>query len=269
MNNIWQIISAEVVKQHRNSFHSRMVYFSLLIWPIITFFDANYSYKPFNLTSANWANFHSEQSILSFLIVGLFGSITFRSLVQSAWQMGFERQNGTLEILFLTPANRLALIYGRALGALFENVWMFLIFSVLVVLFVGGISVSDLVYLPFCFLVVLVAALVWGGLLNVVFLFSRDASVLFTILDEPMVLFSGVRIPTFLFPLWAKVISVVFPLTYILVIMRRLLLDENLGSLVWNIVGLVISNVTLIGLTVWLLKKAEGNARRNGELSFY
>jgi len=44
--------------------------------------------------------------------------------------MEIERTNGTLEIIFISPSSKLAMMYGRAIGSLFENIWMFFVFSI-------------------------------------------------------------------------------------------------------------------------------------------
>lgn len=269
MKNIVQILKAEIIKQHRNIFHSKIVYFSLLIWPIINFINAYYSYKPFDLSASIWKEFASEQTILFFLITGFMGYICFWSLVQSAWLMGFERQHGTLETIFLSPANRMAIIYGRTLGALFENVWMFFIFSVFLVVWTRGFPLGNILYMPISFFVLMISATVWGGLMNVIFLFSRDAGILVTIFDEPMVLFSGVRIPPIVFPIWAKIIATFFPLTHVLIIIRGLLIQGSVSKVLIDIYGLCITILIIVLLTVFLLKKAERNAREKGNLTFY
>lgn len=264
-----RVIKAEMIKQHKNSFHSRMVYFSLLLWPILNFTNTYFSLKPFNMSAVEGIGLGTKSSLMTFLIIGFLGYLTFKSLMQSAWQMSNERKNGTLEMVFLSPANKLAIIYGRALGALLQNIWMFLIFSILVVFFIGGVPLTNIVYIPICFVLVIITATIWGGLLNVIFLFTRDAGILFMILDDPMMLFSGVRIPTMLFPVWAQIISVFYPLTQVLNIMRSLLIDRVHYDLTAPIMILLILSVVMIILTMFLLRKAEENARINGEFTFY
>lgn len=269
MKNFIRVLTAEVIKQHRNTFYSRFIYFSLLIWPIITFINTYFMYKPFNLNLSAWNELNSPNSILLFLMTGYMGYICFWSLVESALKMGQERINGTLETIFLSPANRLAIIYGRSLGALLESVWMFLIFIVVMIMVVPELPLKNLVYAPLALLVLLVTATVWGGLMNVIFLFSRDANIVFTIFDEPMTLFSGVRIPPSVFPLWAKMLSVIFPLSHSLAIVRSLLIAGDRASITSPLIGMFFSVTVLILMTVWLLKKAEKNARIKGSFTFY
>jgi len=269
MKVIWRIIQAEIMKQHRNTFHSRYMYFALLIWPIVIFINAYYDFKPFNLSDSMSEYFTSIESMVTFLITGFLAYNSFGALVQSAWLMSFERRNGTLEMVFLSPANRMAIIYGRALGALFQNIWMFLIFAVFVTVYVNGIPLVNLLYLPLVFLILILSAMIWGGLMNVIFMFSRDAGILFNVFDEPMALFSGVRVPAAVFPLWAKVISVIFPLTHTLVIVRSLLIRGSLIGSLPSIGYLIAVSIIMIALTRFMLHKAEKHGRETGNFSFY
>ena len=40
------VIKAEIVKQQQHDYHSWFVYLSLLLWPILGFFEVYYTYKP-------------------------------------------------------------------------------------------------------------------------------------------------------------------------------------------------------------------------------
>lgn len=266
-----QLFWAEIKKEHRNMFHSKLVYFSLLIWPVIGFITAYYSFKPFSLDeNSPITRFVQPDHLALFLLTGYLAYLFFWSLVQSAWQMGYERQSGTLEMIFLTPVHRLALIYSRAFSSLLESVWLFFIFVVMTLFFVKGIEVSGWWSAPFAFLILLLSAVIWGGFLNSIFLFSRDAGFLYTILDEPMLIFAGVRIPPLAFPLWAKVISFSFPLTYTLHVLRQLLMDgatfvEILPSLA------ILFNVLLllILISAFIIKKAEKHMKKTGNMVLF
>ncbi len=270
MKDTFKIVIAEMKKQHRHNFHSYSIYFSLLLWPIIIFFNTYYTYLSFDLTKAPVFSglINSKQSLLIFLITGFIGYNFFYSMVQSAWQMGAERQNGTLETIILSPANWLAVVYGRSLGALFQNVWMFSTFSILIIISSRSLEVNFFTQIPIAFFIFTLSATVWGGLMNVIFLFSRDAAILNNVLDDPMEFFSGVRVPTETFPVWAKMISVIFPLTHSLTIVRGILLKTNIAWMEAAI-KLSISLVLLFILTIVLLKLVEKNIRDNGNITFY
>ncbi len=271
MINWLYLLFAEVKKEHRNTFHSSLVYFSLLIWPVIGFISAYYSFKPFQLDQKSpMTRFIQPDHLALFLLTGYLAYIFFWSLVQSAWRMGYERQSGTLEMIFLTPVNRLVFIFGRSFSFLVEGVWLFFIFVMLALFFVKGIHISSWLSAPFAFFILLVSAVVWGGFLNAIFLFSRDAGFLYTILDEPMTIFAGVRIPPLAFPLWAKGIALIFPLTYTLYIMRRLVMDgATLIHILPSFVVLIIILMAMVFSTALILKKAESHMKKTGNMVLF
>ncbi|MFC0189576.1 ABC transporter permease [Fictibacillus aquaticus] len=268
---IAEIILAEISKSHRHNFHNRMVYFSLLIWPALLFVTAYYSFKPFNLESSSPVFDHIQtDSLILFLLTGYLGYIFFWSLVQSAWQMAHERQSGTLEIVFLSPVSRYTLMFGRAAGNLIEAVWMFTAFAVIAMASVAGIESIAWWNVPIAFFILAFSAIIWGGFLNIVFLFSRDAGILFTVLEEPMQFFSGVRIPVLALPLWGKTIAYMFPLTYVLDIMRELLLEGasvvQLGTSL-GLLGVVL--LVLCSASFFILRRAEQHARTTGNMVLF
>lgn len=109
-----------------------------------------------------------------------------------------------------------------------------------------------------------------GGCLNTIFLFSRDTSILFTILEEPMQFFEGVRIPIVVLPLWGKVLAALFPLTYVLQIFRSLLMEGKSIINVFPELGLLASLlIILIGISYVLVRKAEKHAKRTGNMVLF
>ena len=271
MKNWFQLLITELKKEHQNKFHSTLIYFSLLIWPVIGFITSYYSFKPFQLDEFSpLARFVNPNHLLLFLLTGYLSYMFFWSLVQSAWMMGFERQSGTLEIIFLSPVHRLAFIYGRSISALVESIWLFFVFAVLALFFVDGISVHSFWSVPIAFVLLLVSAVIWGGFLNTIFLFSRDAGFLYTILDEPMSIFSGVRIPPLAFPLWAKLLSLFFPLTYTLHIMRRLIMEKaTLYDVLPSLSILLLVLTLLVTFSAVIIKKAEKHMKQTGNMVLF
>lgn len=267
VNYLW----AELKKEHRNEFHNYFIYFSLLIWPVISFVTAYYSFKPFPLdASSPLARLINPDHLILFLLTGYLGYIFFWCLVQSAWRMSFERHSGTLEMIFLSPVNRVVFIYGRSFSAMIEGAWLFLSFVLLTLFFVDGIEMYAWWSAPLAFIILSVSAVVWGGLLNAVFLFSRDASFLYTILDEPMLIFSGVRIPPLAFPFWAKLISLIFPLTYALNIIRKLLMEKaSLIDIAPQLALLSCILSVMILISWFVVKRAESYMKKTGNMVLF
>lgn len=264
-----RIIFIEIKKYSKISLKSKTDYFTTFLWPLLVFIQTFYFYKPFSVMSISKWGFGDSNSVLSFLIVGLLAYNCFFSLVRTALFMRREREEGVLEIVLLSPANRMALMYGRAMGALIQNTWMFCIFSVLAVVYIDGFTKNPILLL-LVFLLICISACIWGGLINTIFLFSRDAEIIFYILDEPMMLFSGVKAPINIFPVWAKSLSALFPLTYVLFLARGIMADStNYSQLMIYALFLFFYLLIIIILTFYLLKHAEAYLRENGNVSFY
>lgn len=266
----FNLFISELKKEHRNIFHSPLIYFSLFIWPVIGFITTYYAFKPFQLDSNSPLNrFINPDNLILFLLTGYLAYIFFWSLVQSAWQMSYERQSGTLEMIFLTPVHRLAFVYGRSFSYLVEGVWLFTIFTVISLFFIDGIT-FNLWSIFLAFVTLLVSAIIWGGFLNTIFLFSRDAGFLYTILDEPMSIFSGVKLPPLAFPLWAKIIALCFPLTYSLQILRLLVIEQtSFTEIIPYLFALIAVLTILVITTVLLLKKAEQHMKTTGNMVLF
>lgn len=270
MRKFFGVIFAEVVKQHKNMHNSKFMYFTLILWPLLIFIDAYYSYKPFDFSKLPLQyNLTSSSSLITFLATGYISYNLFWSMVQSAWQMSDERKNGTLETVFLSPANRLAIMYGRSLGCIFDNIWMFFIFSIFLLIINPMSIIETLKILPIIFLILILSAMIWGAFLNSIFLFSRDASFLFNIFDDPMCLFSGVRIPTECFPIFGKIIAVIFPLTHTLITVRDLI-NFTEPSIFWaNVLKLAVCLIIISIITIIIINLAESNSRKKGTFNFY
>jgi len=194
----------------------------------------------------------------------------FRSLVQSAWFFSFERHYGTLELIYLSPVNRLGVILGNAISSVFESVWVMIVFCGAIFLLKYKLLEINILAAFIVTGFMIIMAVIWGMLLNSMFLFSRDTGFLFTILEEPMEVFSGVKVPTVVFPLWAKIISLVFPLTYAIDAMRRVFLN---GENLYQIKGFILISAILIILmfiiTNVLLNLGERHAKKTGNMALF
>jgi ABC-2 type transport system permease protein len=266
LTGLLRVVCAEAVKQHWAFYNNPSVYVVILIWPILGFCGAYYAFMPFMGTRGSPM---SDQSILIFALTGYLGYTFFVSLIQSAWRFSFERFWGTLELLLVTPTSMMAIIIGNATGALFESVWMFTTFFLGFGMLFGHLHLH-LGMLALSLAVLTVGALAWGALLNSLFLFSRDASFLFAVFEDPMEFFSGVRFPVEFFPLWLRYISYLFPLTWSLGFLRGALIDGQSLVQLWKpaAVNLAVAAGQLL-LTYVLAVVGERQARRTGQYALY
>ena len=179
------VVKAEALKQHRKYFHSPLVYFSTFLWPVLSFLVALHMFKPFvdgGGRLLSWAGDLWELTL--FLLLGYLVFTFFNSIVISAWIFSFERFEGTLEMVFLTPANRFALILGNALAAIVQNMWLMTCFFTGILIWMRAPVQSPGAVLAAGGLL-LVASTAWGTFMNAVFLLTRDGRILATVFEEP------------------------------------------------------------------------------------
>lgn len=268
----YRVLKAEAVKQRKGLYAGKMGLFITLLWPLLHLTTAYYAYKPFMSTgmAVRWPLAATPQGVLLFLATGMLGHRFFWSLAESAWQFSMERTNGTLELIFLTPVNRLALIMANSLTVLLRSTAYFLAFMIGLVAIVGGLNIANPGMVLVSFFGLLIPAVAWGALLNSVFVFSRDATILYSIADEPQSFLAGVRVPTAALPFFSQVLGVFFPLTTSLSVLRGVLLEgATLQDLRFALALLLGLSALMLGVAQWLLYLGEKRARETGSLTLF
>lgn len=269
MKSFFKTLIAETKKQHKNYFHSKMIYISLFVWPFLSFMTTYYSFKAFDVSQSK-VGYLTGENMIVYILLGYMCMSFFRSLVQSAWNFSFERISGTLELIYLSPASRQGVLLGNAISSLFESVVIMCIFGAATIVCKHEVIRMKLLPCSIVFVIIAIMAILWGMFLNAIFLFSRDSGFLFTILEEPMEIFSGVKVPTALFPVWAKAISVIFPLTYAVEAVRKVILE---GSTLYELKGFICTSImimlVLYSATVIVIRIVEKHSRVTGNLTLF
>lgn len=261
------ILTAEIKKLIKNRYWNRSMYFSFVIWPILILANTFFVYLSFDFRQLQKFGIHTSKELTLFLWIGALGLNLFFSMMQSAIDMSQERKNGTLEIIFISPCSKVLLLYSRALSTILENIWITCFFFFTFLWFYGSSFFHFFTGKIFAFILLSISAVFWGGFMNSIFLFSRDATFLYNIIDMPMDLFSGVRFPVRVFPKTLQIVSGVYPLTYALNIMRGAFLAEKI---LWHdIIFLAIILFIIAVLTVGITKVAEKNGKEKGSFTFY
>ncbi len=273
MRHAARIVAAEALKQHRRVFGSKLVVFSMLLWPLLQLTEVYYTVLPVASTpgiTERWPLAADPVRLLAFLATGTLTYTFFFALVQSAWHFSFERISGTLELLFLSPANRLVVVIANSAGALVQNVWMFTCFTAAALMAFDLTEVAHPAMYVVVFAALLVPAVAWGAFLNSLLIFSRDSALLYTVLDEPLWFVSGVRLPLFALPGWIRIIGAVVPLTGSLTVVRGALLDgQGVRALAGELVALTLLSAVLLGAASVVLRIGEARAQRTGQLRLF
>jgi len=265
------VVKSNFEMQYKNYFHSKFIYLSLLVWPIISFANSYYSYFPFiKDSSLKKLGLNNTNDLLVFMFIGFMAMIFFGNLVQACWQFSYlMRASATLELLYMSPANRFAVLLGNALGSLFGSVWSLVVLSIVLLITYSDHLKFNFLSFAFSIGLLFVVAIAWGIFLNSLFLITRDNGFLYTILESPMEIFSGVKLPFNLMPMWAQLVGYLFPLTYIISVMRLSIIYNALPSDLMGrwLICLAISIILVIGSHLFI-RLGEKHVKKNGSAAF-
>lgn len=272
MMNFVRLVWANVIAQHKNYFFNKSIYLSLFIWPVIGFINIYYSYKPFNNTVLlRKIGLQHDGEIYLYLLIGFVAMRFFYTLIQSAWQSSYLlRMSGTLELIYMSPSNRMGMLIGNSIASLFGSVWMFIIFSVGMIAFYRDFLNVNILSAIFSIILLCILAVIWGVFLNSLFLLSRDSGFLFTIFQEPTEMFTGAKLPFMHMPMWAKAIGYLFPLTYVIIVLRKsLMYNTGISNLLQEYVICILIGVILMIVSYLMMRAGEKNAIKNGTATLF
>lgn len=261
------MLKAEIIKQQRNYQNSLSNFMSLIAWPIIIFFQTFYTYKSFDLSILSKFGIENQTDLLIFLISGTLVYNCYWSMVQSAFLLIHERQNGTLESVFITPISLMNFLIGRSMGGILTNIGMFLSFITILFIIVREISFGLVFSCLMSLVIIIISSIVWGAFINALFLVSRDSNYLFTICDEPMKILSGTSIPVAAFPIIVRFFSFIFPSTYCLYLVRGIFFKQAISNNIWLIFTIIL--LSLLIFTFFISKKAYMKSKETGNLFLY
>lgn len=265
---IYRVIFAEIAKQRKNYYETWNAKISTYCWPILICFSTYYTYMAFDITVLSRFGINTTDDLMIFLVTGLLAYNWFWCLVQNARLLLMERANGTVEEMFLSPANRMALVYGRSLGGIFSVVGLYIMFMIIVIFHLNeSFNMVLVLKVIMGLLILIMSGTVWGGFINSVYLISRDVGFWFTLCDAPMNILSGTSMPVAGFPVGLFYLSCVFPLTFCLNILRGIFLFDEIG--IKEIIPFVINLIIFIILTKGILDFAEKHNRKTGKFQLY
>ena len=151
------------------------------------------------------------QAVLGGGVLGMWGNTLFAS----SFTLSYDRMNGTLENILVTPTNLYDVILGRSLWNTFIGLLnMLFVYIFATLMFSVNVSIAH----PLEFIVILVLALLSlssiGMMFSIAFVFSRRSYVLTKILEYPIYILSGAVVPITKLPEWTNPISMILPPTW-------------------------------------------------------
>lgn len=262
---------AEMEKNIKQFFFTVRTLFWTLMLPFGNGLYLYFLYLPFAAKSvsvefnASWYSL----DLVGFTLIGqlLYTFYTMMLLSGSAFER--EREQGTLETLLLSPANRLAVIFGGALASAFNYVWF--LFGLLLswVAFLGvKIVISDFLALFASVVLSYLSLVMLGMCFEALFVYSRRGGMYATMMQEPIMFFSGLVFPLQAMPRTLLSISYLIPLTFGLLSLRLTLLGgASLFDVAVPLLALAFMALAFFVLAAWLIGYAERKAKVKATLA--
>ena len=209
--------------------------------------------------------------VTAFLLVGMFGFITWNGTIwSSGYAVEYERSEGTIAALFLSPASRVAVIAGYGLGGF---VWMLPSFVAMALLGVATgarFNVADPLAVVGAVLALLIGSLSTGFAMAGLFILSRRANLLANFLQRPGELLSGALFPRDSLPGPLYALSNCLPVSHAVDALRGTLLGAATLRETWSAIGLTLAVSAVYAAAGALsLRKVEHAAKRAGDLDLY
>ncbi|MGE0707571.1 MAG: ABC transporter permease [Planctomycetota bacterium] len=201
--------------------------------------------------------FNPDLESSTFFVPALVGIILqLVTLFLTAFAIVREREQGTLEQIFVTPVGRAGLLLGKLVPyALIGFLETLLILSVMVWVFSVPIR-GDLVLLLGFSLLFLFCALGLGLLVSTVARTQAQAMQMAFLIMLPSILLSGFMFPRSNMPLPIYALSFAFPVTYFIEVLRGVILrGADLVDLRPQLLGLVVTCAVILGGSVLRFRK--------------
>src|SRR5271170_6200265 len=197
-------------------------------------------------------------------------TVTYSSIFSVCQTTDSEKQQGTMEHLLVTPANRLALYFGRGLIPILVSLATVTVgITYAVLLFGVPLSPASVPSLAVSVTLTAFAMVGFGLLLGGVALYLRTSIILANIFLFIGLLLSGVNFPVSQLPPVLQWIGYGFPLTWGLAAVRASVAGDSIGTLgvLWGAVAL--AAVVSFGLAIGLWKFFERRALATGSIARY
>ncbi len=270
---ILRVILAEMRKNYAQFFFTYYTLFWVLILPFSNGLLYYFMYLPFTKTSIifEWLGRPLNVDIIGFTLTGQLVYTFFLSTLMAGAIFDREREQGTFEMMLLSPANRLAILLGNTFGTSIRYLWLligtvfFFSFS-----FNVGILVNDFVAVFLSLFLSFLALLTFGLTLAAFSIYSRRGGLIAIACQEPVAYVSGLVVPQNALPQTLAQAGYLIPLTIGLIALRLSLLG---GALLQDIelllLSLLIMIVVYIVLAHFLIKIAEKSAKIKGTLALF
>jgi len=210
------------------------------------------------------------QAVIGGGVLGMWGNTIFAS----GFSISYDRYNGTVEPIMVSPTNLVDVIAGRSIwNTLIGMINAVLVFVVAELLFSTNMTVKD----PAAFFAILVLTLgslaCIGLIFSAFFVWTRMSSTLFAILEFPIYILSGAMVPVSVLPGGLQYVSYILPPSWGVDALKQSALGDYNGAIGTDMIVSIVIMLALMLLYIVaaavLFKKIERNVRTTGSLTRY
>jgi len=267
----FRVVLAEMKKNVKQHFFTVRILFWTLALPLGNGLYLYFFYLPFAATSVNLEFYASNFTLdlAGFTLIGQLLYSFFTMMLIAGNTFVREREQGTLEAVLLSPANRIAVILGGALAGAFHYVWLLIgvVFSWIAFINVG-VVINDFLALFASILLSYLSLVALGMCFEAFFFHSRRGTMYATMLQEPIMFLSGLAFPIQSMPRALLPFSYLLPLTFGLISVRLTLLGgASMFDVAFPLTILATMVIVFSVLATWLIGYAEHKAKVKATLT--
>jgi ABC-2 type transport system permease protein len=234
-----------------------------MVIPVITLSAYIYLYKMVN-APPEYAGF----VIVGGTMMAFWANVLWNMSAQFYW----EKETGNLEVYFVAPISRMAILLGMAIGG-FVNTALraTAIFIAGILIFQVPITMHDPLTALLIFFLTIGSLYALGMMFASLFmLYGREAWHTANLLQEPIQFLSGTYFPTTsqVVPHLVQLLSSLIPLTFGLDGIRKVaILGQGISDVWVNVLALVVFTAVLLPLARLSLRYLENLGKREGRLT--
>lgn len=130
------------------------------------------------------------------------------TLFASSFTLSYDRMNGTLDNILMSPTNLFDVICGRSIWNTFIGlINMVLVYVFARLIFFAPLTIADPIGFVLALCITLISLASIGLLFSLAFVLSRRSYILTSILEYPIYVISGAVVPITILPEWMQHIS--------------------------------------------------------------
>jgi len=268
----WLTFKGVILRHFKEFVSYRTSVFATIIWPLPLLALNVYQYLGLASGQQVGQVLNAKYGIASFSGMIILGTIVYLLYNRMLWGTGAslqeERFNGTIESLFLTPANRMTILLASGFSSLLEGAWWIVgVFLLSWVIFGVQPAIADWSAVIIALISTMIALVAVGVFFASFFVLTRAADQLATSLQAPIRYASGVAFPVAALPAVFQLFAYILPVTYGINALRSTVIQEGtLISLFGTLAPLYLFTAILIIAGHFMLKRVEAQAKRNGSL---